>query len=374
MLKAIIVDNEEPAINVLKILLEKTGQVTVIDSFLSAAAALSGLKKAKPDVAFLDIEMPETNGLELAKTIVAMDSEIEIIFVTAYDQYALDAFRVNALDYLLKPMSFEDVEHTVVRLIKRKGLLARADNTLSGNGRIYCFGKFSVYGTASKQPVKWRTSKTEELFAYMLQNLEKEVPKWRICEALWPEYDAEKVDIQLHTTIYKMKKVLAAANIDFVFRFINGCYWMSLHQVYIDTVDFDSQIASPVPVEESTIEKYEKALLLYKGDYLEDNDYLWALPKKEEYFKKYYKLVTAIVIYYMQRNDYTAAEKILHQILEKSPLNEAIHEMLLKCYFIKKDQVAFVTHYQAVRQLFKTELGIEPGKSIQALYQSMICG
>ncbi|MFZ7102443.1 MAG: response regulator [Peptococcaceae bacterium] len=373
MLKAIIVDNEEPAISILKILLERTGQATVIDSFLSAAEALAGLKKAKSDVAFLDIEMPETNGLELAGNILATDSDIEIIFVTAYDQYALNAFRVNALDYLLKPLSFEDVEKTVARLIKRKGSLAGSNPKLSANGRIYCFGKFSVYGTVSKQPMKWRTSKAEELFAFMLQNLESEIPKGRICEALWPEYNAEKVDIQLHTTIYKMKKGLSSANINFDFSFSNGCYWMSLPQVYIDTVEFDSQITFSVLVDESTIEKYEKTLLLYKGDYLEDNDYLWSLPKKEEYFKKYYKLATSVIIYYMQRNDYIAAEKILREILKKSPLDEDAHEMLLKCHFVKKDQVAFITHYQAVRDLFKTELGIEPGKSIQALYESMIC-
>lgn len=370
MLRAIIVDNEEPAINVLRILLERTGQVMVVDSFLSAADALCGLEKANVDVAFLDIEMPETNGLELAENILAINSDAEIIFVTAYDQYALNAFRVNALDYLLKPLSFEAVEQTVARLVKRKGLLAGSVHKLPGNGRIYCFGKFSVYGAASTIPVKWRTSKAEELFAYMLQNLEREVPKWRICEALWAEYDAEKVDIQLHTTIYKMKKALSSANIKFNFSFINGCYWLSLPQAYIDTVEFESYVSSSMPVGEDTIEKYEKALSLYKGDYLEENGYLWSLSQKAEYSQKYYRLTSSIVKYYMMRNDYAAAEKILQDFLEKSPLNEAAHEMLLKCYFVQKDQVAFVTHYQAVQELFKTELGIKPGKSIQALYTS----
>lgn len=372
MLNAIIVDNEKPAINILKILLERTGKVTVIDSFLHAADALTFLKRSKPNVAFLDIEMPETNGLELAEKILATDSNIEIIFVTAYNQYALNAFRVNALDYLLKPLSYEDVEETVARLVKRQGLPARADNGQPSKGRVYCFGKFSVYGTASNRPIKWRTSKAEELFAYMLQNLGKEVPKWKICEALWPEYDAGKVDIQLHTSIYKMKKALASADIAFDITFINGCYWMSLPQVYVDTIDFASQTDSLGPIAESTIENYEKTLLLYKGDYLEENDYLWSLSKKEAYFKKYYKLATSMAIYYMQRNNYLAAEKILHQILEKSPLNETVHEMLLKCYFVKRDQVSFITHYQALQKLFKTELGIEPSRSIQALYKGLL--
>lgn len=369
-LKAIIVDNEEPAINILKILLEKTGQVEVADSFLNAADALARLKKIKPDVAFLDIEMPEVNGLGLAENMLEADSNIEIIFVTAYNQYALPAFRVNALDYLLKPLSFEDIEQTVARLAKRKGLRG-SECKAEGTGRIYCFGKFSVYGPASEKPIKWRTSKAEELFAYMLQNLEKEVPKWRICEALWPEYDLEKVDIQLHTTIYKMKKGLSSAGIPFELSFINRCYWLSLPDIYIDTVEFDACGSSPEPIREDIVGTCVKALLLYRGDYLEDNGYLWALPLKTTYEQKYYKLAFSLARYYMMRNDPAAAEKILQKILEKSPLNEAAHEMLLKCYFIQKEQSAFISHYQSLRELFRTELGIEPGKPIQALYNSM---
>lgn len=372
MLKAIIIDNEEPAVDILKILLERTGRITVVGGFLCAADALASLNKAGPDVVFLDIEMPGTSGLELAENIRTAAGDIEIIFVTAYDQYALKAFRVNALDYLLKPLSYEDIEQTVERLFKRKGLTENSGLTPQGNGQIFCFGKFSVYGAAGERPVKWRTSKAEELFAYLLQNLEKEVPKWKICEALWPEYDAEKVDIQLHTTIYKMKKALTSAGISFDLGFINGCYWLSLPRVYMDTVEFDSCVSSFEHIDKSSIELYEKALLLYQGDYLEDNDYLWSLPQKAAYAQKYYRLAFAVAKHHMMKNDYATAEKILQNILDKSPLNEAAHEMLLKCYFIQKDQVSFITHYQSVQALFRTELAIEPGKSIQALYHSMM--
>lgn len=372
MLKAIIVDNEEPAINVLKILLEKTGQVNVLESCLSGADALSCLQFLNPDVAFLDIEMPEMNGLELAKKILSINCNTEIIFVTAYHQYALEAFRVNALDYLLKPLLTEDVEKTVARLMKRRGL-SEASPHPPLQGRIYCFGKFSVYGTVSEQPVKWRTLKAEELFAYLVQNLEKEVPKWKICETLWPECDIDKIDIYLHTTIYKMKKVLTSANIKFDIKFINGCYWMSLPQIYIDTLEFDSMVDLDPRIMEDTVKKYEKAFFLYKNDYLEDNDYIWSLSKRETYAKKYCQLATSLVSYYMKRNDYTAAERILQSVLEKSSLDESVHEMLLKLYFMKKDRAAFVSHYHAMKELFKAELGIEPSNSIQALYHSLLC-
>ncbi|ATW23709.1 response regulator [Candidatus Formimonas warabiya] len=372
MLKAIIVDNEEPAVHVLRILLEKTGQVTVLGGFLSGADALDGMQFLNPDVAFLDIEMPEINGLELAEKFLVFNPDLEIIFVTAYNQYALNAFRVNALDYLLKPLLLEDVEQTVARLMKRKGFSSAPPHHFL-NGRVYCFGKLSVYGPASEEPVKWRTSKTEELFAYLLQNLEKEVPKWKICEALWPECDIEKIDIHLHTTIYKLKKVLTLAQIKFEIKFINGCYWMSLPHIYTDILVFDSIVDFNYVITEDAVEKYEKAFSLYKNDYLEDHDYLWSLSQREVYAKKYYKLATSLVKYYMKKNDHTAAERILHSILGKSHFDESIHEMLLKLYFIKKDRAAFVTHYQSMQELFKTELGIEPSDAIRSLYNSMLC-
>ena len=61
------------------------------------------------------------------------------------------------------------------------------------NGRIYCFGKLLIYDNSSNTPFKWRTSKAKKLFDYLLQNLELEVPNWKICEALWPDCDFQKI-------------------------------------------------------------------------------------------------------------------------------------------------------------------------------------
>lgn len=371
MLNTVIVDNEEPAINFLRILLEKTGQVKVLESFTCAEDFLSCFPRSRPDAVFLDIEMPGIKGLELAEKLLEIDDTVEIVFVTAYGQYALEAFRVNALDYLMKPLSFEAVSRTVSRLLKRKGSLP-APVTGPATARICCFGRLSVYGPGCEHPVRWRTSKSEELFAYLLQRLGEETPKWKICEALWPEYDMEKVDVYLHTTLYKMKKVLAGAGIVYDIRFSNGCYRMDLPRISVDTAEFDAIVSSAPQDGEIDIERYEKAFSMYKGDYLEDNDYLWSLSKKEEYSKKYHSLATSMVKYHMQKNEYAAAEKVLRSILDKSPLNEAAHEMLLKLYFIKRDRSAFAAHYNAVCRLFRAELVVEPGSSIKALYNSML--
>lgn len=373
MLNAIIIDNERPAIDILKYLLEKTKQVNVVGCFMNAADAFSNFHSLKPDVAFIDIELPEITGLQLAENFKSAARDMEIIFVTAYSQYALQAFRVNALDYLLKPLSYEDIEQAVIRLSERKRMLSASIPQLADCSRIFCFGRLTTYGKSSEKPVKWRTSKAEELFAFMVQNLNKEVSKWKICEALWPECDLKKVDMYLHTTIYKMKRVLQSANIDFGFSFNNGRYRLFLPEIFIDTAEFDSAVADfGDAIAVDAIHRYEKAFLLYKGDYLEENGYIWCLPKAEEYSKKYRNLAFSLVSNYMTKEAYPAVERVLHEVLSKYPLDEYFNEVLLKLYFIRKDRVAFTTHYNTIKTLYRTDLGITPSKSMQDMYNNIL--
>ncbi len=371
MLKAIIIDNEKPAIDILKILLEKTGQVEVVGSYMNAEGALWHIQGLKPDVVFLDIEMPEITGLQLAEKIIISNSRTEIIFVTAYDQYALDAFRVNALDYLLKPLSYEDVRQTIHRINKRKwpsqAVASRSENL----GRIYCFSKLAVYGAGSEQAVKWRTSKAEELFAFMLQNLNEEVSKWRICEALWSDLDINKIDVHLHTTVYKMKMVLSSVHVKYELSFKNGCYKLTLPEAYIDTLEFNAVSAMDYIITSDTVDRYYTAFSLYRGGYLEENGYPWSLLKAGEYLKKYNNMTSVLVKYFIEKSDYNAAEKILREVFQRSPLNDEFNEMLLRLYYIKKDRTALASHYNTIKNLYLTELGIAPSNAMQAIYNNI---
>ncbi|AGX45219.1 PAS domain S-box protein [Clostridium saccharobutylicum] len=238
--------------------------------------------------------------------------------------------------------------------------------------RIYYFKKFLVYGANSNDAIKWRTSKSEELFAYLLKNAGIYVPKWVICEALWPEYDIEKINNLLHTTIYKMKKVLTSINLNFNLKFRNGCYCLIVNDAYVDIIEFDSIVSSKLKLAKNTIHKYEKAFSLYKNAYLEENDYIWSFAKRENCSKKFCKLAISLVQYYSRINDYTSAERIILTVLEKSPLDEYAHEALLKLYLTNNDYAKFINHYNYMKDLFETELGIQPNDSIQSLYHSML--
>ncbi|WP_312429998.1 response regulator [Lacrimispora sp.] len=372
MFNAIIIDDEKPALDVLKLLLEKTGQICVVGSFMCAADALAEMQNLRPDVAFLDIEMPDISGLELAEKIIDWGLDIEIVFVTAYDKYALEAFRVNAIDYILKPFSLDDITRAITRLKKMKPLPA-VSQVPADTGRIYCFGRLSVYGAGSREAVKWRTSKTEELFAFMLQNLNIEVAKWKIMQVLWPECEVEKqLNTNLYTTVYKVKKTLLSANIKFSFTFINGRYKLELSDVYIDVSEFKAITDAEIAFSAASIERYKKALSLYKGNYLEENGYLWSQSKAEEYSLRYSSLVSEFVKYYTAKTDYANAEKILQGAFTKAPFDDDLNEMLLKLFFLKKDKASLVMHYNKIKELYKSELGIVPNEAMQDLFNKTI--
>ena len=103
MIRALIVDDEEPARTRLRRLLEEIGDVDVIGDARDGEEALARITELAPSVVFLDIQMPGCSGLEVAASLPSPTPHI--VFCTAFDQYAIDAFELNAIDYLLKPVS-----------------------------------------------------------------------------------------------------------------------------------------------------------------------------------------------------------------------------------------------------------------------------
>ena len=165
-----------------------------------------------------------------------------------------------------------------------------------------------------------------------------------------------------------MKKTLLSANIKFNFAFINGRYKLELPDVYIDTDEFEAITNTEITLSASSIERYEKALSLYKGNYLEENEYLWSQSKAEEYSVRYRSLVSEFAKYYTSKTDYTNAEKILQKALTKAPLDDDLNEMLLKMFFTKKDKASLVMHYNKIVELYEAELGIAPNAIMQDLF------
>jgi two-component system LytT family response regulator/two-component system response regulator LytT len=121
-IKALVVDDEQLAREELCYLLEQAGGVTVMAQAANGVDALALIEAHEPDLVFLDVQMPGLNGFEVARRVLERPdaaTAAEIVFVTAFDQYAIDAFQVDAVDYLLKPVDPERLEQAVQRARRR---------------------------------------------------------------------------------------------------------------------------------------------------------------------------------------------------------------------------------------------------------------
>ena len=127
-LSCCVVDDEPLAVSLLESYVNKTPFLRLEGKYSSAVAALAALTAQPVDLLFLDIQMPELNGMELSR-IVGKDTRI--IFTTAFEQYALDSYKVDALDYLLKPISYPDFLQAANKALRWYELTRRPDTPAS---------------------------------------------------------------------------------------------------------------------------------------------------------------------------------------------------------------------------------------------------
>ncbi|MFD0988572.1 LytR/AlgR family response regulator transcription factor [Mariniflexile jejuense] len=129
MIKAIAIDDEPLALQVLEVYCNSIPNISLLKTFSNLSNAKKYLNKFPVDVVFLDIEMPNINGIDFYKS---LNKNIKVIFTTAYDQYAVEGFNLNAIDYLLKPFSIERFTESVGRIEKIKHI----DNNTQENTHL----------------------------------------------------------------------------------------------------------------------------------------------------------------------------------------------------------------------------------------------
>ncbi len=132
-LRAVLVDDEQLARDELGYLLGEVGGVEIIGQAGNGVEALTTIERLRPDVVFLDVQMPGLTGFEVARRMLDKHAAVHIIFVTAYDQHAIEAFEVNAVDYLLKPVDPARLDVAVQRA-RRRIQSERPASTAAGAG------------------------------------------------------------------------------------------------------------------------------------------------------------------------------------------------------------------------------------------------
>ena len=142
MINAVLIDDERPSLDELEFILKKIGNINIIGKYESVAKGIEAITKSNADIVFLDIHMPGISGINAAEIILEISPNIKIVFATAFDQYALDAFEKNAFDYILKPFSEERIKKTLNKLDNKRNnfekdlIFSEAKESLQTLGRI----------------------------------------------------------------------------------------------------------------------------------------------------------------------------------------------------------------------------------------------
>lgn len=360
MLKAIIVDDEYPSLIKLEKMLKESGLVEVADKFTQPLRALEFLKETRVDAVFLDMEMPDMDGIELAGNILDINENIAFVFVTAYNQYAVEAFRLNAIDYLLKPVSPDRLTQTLRRIIEQRGIVINP-----GRLKVQCFGKFSI--SVGSQEIRFRTEKAEELFAFFIDSKGDFISRSIIIDRLWEDFDGDRAVIHYNTTLHYVKKALFPYGIRISILYDRGSYRLDTQAIDCDYLKFCALEKRVEAIGQKNILQYEEAAALYSGEYLSGCDYVWVAGKRLWLLEQYIGLLLSITEYYMNSDNNPKVIKWLKEGLLHEPLNRELNYRLIKALLLSHEHILAVRHYELYRKGLTKKLGIEPDAAFMKL-------
>lgn len=368
MLRAIAVDDEEKALDRFERVMKEETRVHIVGRFADAKKALEFAKRNPLDIAFLDIEMPAMNGLDLAEALSRENPSIEVVFITAFDQYALRAFRAHAIGYLLKPLDIDEIREQVDSLVRR--LQLREEVEERGFLTVRCFGQFACYpGEGTADAIHWRTAKAEELFALLVQYQGRSIPKDTIIDALWPDVEPQKALNHFRVTCTYLRGALADKGFTNVLLRERDSYAVSTERLRCDLFQFVSTVGL-IASQDPDMRLLEEASSLYSPPYLGDRFYGWAAQMRTWLDNEFRRIQRRLADQYVKRGEPGRACDALAKALQQDPTDEETVERLVSLRLLAGDTTSAVKVYQEYEKRLRAELGFSPSERLQRLIQA----
>lgn len=365
-MKVIVVDDEKLAIETLEVMFKRIGGIEVVGAYQNPKKFLTDIINLEADVIFLDIEMGSLSGIQVAQKLIAQNIRIPIVFVTAYDQFAVHAFEVRAIDYLMKPIQKHRLEETLQRVYDKQEHLHKAPR-VAGQLTAQMMDSFKLYDQYGDE-VKWRTRKVKELFVYLWQHYPESVHRSKIMVDLWREQLEDRATTLMHTSLYQLRKTIKDMNLKNPVSLVNEQYVLNF-KINSDVEEIEKIISSN-SLEPHTI---KNLIDLYKGDYLEEEMYDWALFKQRQLKSSVLSVLEKYVESVIELNtSVELAEKCLEKMLRIEPFNDRYIHLLIKYYGEQKKSHYLVSVIEKLSEKWKNELGMDLPSTIYALHQHYI--
>lgn len=338
-MKIMLIDDERLALVQLEMMLKQgfSNIVNEIKCFQLVSDAIEFIPQFLPDVVFLDIHMPEMTGLEAAELIQQINPNIEIIFVTAYDQFAIQAFELNALDYLLKPITQSRLEKTIERLKDsvKPTVSTEVNSNTKYNLKVYCLNKirFELNGQSQVYP-KWRTAKAQELFAYLIHHRGEYVSKYKIINMFTPEIDKKRGMTQLYTVVYQIRRCLKELGVELMIEndSIQESYCLKVENTVFDFEIFEQKIKNLNNLNPNYYSDLHDVVWSYEGNYMGEYDYIWADSERERLLQLWIKHAHLLLEHYEIKEKWTGIISLVERLFYYNPYEYEQVLPLLKAY------------------------------------------
>ncbi|QJD84710.1 response regulator [Cohnella herbarum] len=373
-MRVLLVDDEPLALIGLRMAIEdEFGDMEVVAAYSNPTEVVTGVMEHCPDVVFLDIHMPEIDGLQLARQLQAVAQGIEIVFITSYDQYAIRAFELYALDYIMKPVERQRLIQTVMRVKEKLNWKNSMKPPRSDASWICCFDRIRFrHPGMESQPVKWRTSRAQELFAYLLHHRNRMVSRSALLELLWQDNEEPTLMQLLYTEIYHVRQTLKRHKMDMISIYageLEAGYRLDIGDARVDTEAWEHAVKQMGHLDASTVGAYERVLLAYEGGYLGQYEYLWAEHERERLRLLWLYNMNKVSEFYERHGMPDKAIQVNRRAQDLYPEEEGCYFALMKLYDAIGNKIEVEEQYLLLQTRLQKELELPISAHVARWYE-----
>ncbi|MFT9055967.1 MAG: response regulator [Ethanoligenens sp.] len=356
MLTAIVYSGDALALTALERCVRETGKMKVLGTCQSDTLLLHTVGEQRPDVVFLDIGILGDTGLAVAAALREYAPRTDMVMITDHREYAMDAFELDAVDCLLKPIQAERLMHTVERLRDRY----LAQDTHATGFELQCMSEFAVLNTAGDF-LRWPTQKAQEMLAFLWYNRKRAVGTSVLAETLWPDVDAVRARNNLYTTIYNMKKVLKqfTGNVICIEKCSGGYQFVSALESDAEYIQARLEKIGQGEFAED-LHSYKQMMVLYTGGLFEAEEYGWSQNMQAYLLELIQKHGLRLSNRLLKMERWREAQEILQHLLLRDPCCEGAHVLLIRVHARAADIARTRQSYACYCQMMRSEFDVEP--------------
>ncbi|QJD84587.1 response regulator [Cohnella herbarum] len=373
-MKVVMIDDEKAMHLIMKRMIAKVGNVEIVGSFTETATAFSYIANHEVDLVFVDINMPRENGLEFAQRLRESGKQTKLVFLTSHKEYALNAFDVYAFDYIVKPVEQDRISKTIQRALadlRSERLMQAKREPASNKAAFNCLGGIDIQNSQGER-VKWKSSKSAELFGYLLIHKGRFVSRIRIIEDMFGGMPQKNAESYLNTSVYQLRKALDTVGLKEYLHSDNNHYALSLNDVRVDLLSFEEGCRQMTEVDETHIEQALELEQLYTGNLFGDRAFDWAWNEVERLLLLYTSYTHRLCVSLLKRNESSTAIRLLMKLIARNELDEHSVMLLMKALALQNNKEALTRQYLQYVDILHKEIGTKPSPEAAALYERLL--